>query len=171
MWDGKVALALLDMTDKSPVKISLRDPLSEVTRKERRALLGVSVLSLFISKAGMMPSEITALGVKLGQTDQHAFLNGMSLVVGYFLVAFILYGLSDFIAWKISFNESCKEVYRQTFGSKLHPNSAHDIYKDWVPLWPNHLAPSLSVVRILFEFLLPVAVGGYTILSLVSSIK
>src|SRR5436305_2954409 len=67
---------------------TLRDPLSEVTRKERRTLLGVAALGIVVAKAGIVPSRISALGVEFGKTDQATLLRMLALIIGYFLLAF-----------------------------------------------------------------------------------
>jgi len=45
------------------------DPLSEVTRRERRALLGVSALSIAMSITHLIPTKISALGVEFPPTE------------------------------------------------------------------------------------------------------
>ena len=165
------------MAIDSPLQVILRDPLSEVTRGERRMLLGISVLSLFVAKTGLIPSKISALGVDLERADQRAFLVVMALVVAYFVVAFVLYGLTDFLAWRLSYNEGSKVAYQEIFDRMHRPessssNNPSSYYPDdWIPRWPNHLATPISFARALFEFFLPVLVGGYAIYALVSAIK
>lgn len=139
-------------------------------------LLGISVLSLFIAKTGLIPSKISALGVDLERADQRAFLVVMTLVVAYFVVAFILYGLTDFLAWRLSYNEGSKVAYQELF-ARMHSressgsNEPASYYpRDWIPLWPNHLAVPISFARAMFEFVLPILIGAYAIYALVSAI-
>jgi hypothetical protein len=42
-----------------PPEVRVRDPLSEVTRKERRILLGTSALGIIVAKVGLVPTKIT----------------------------------------------------------------------------------------------------------------
>jgi len=161
------------MSDPSTVEVALRDPLSEVTRKERRALLGVSVLSLLVAKSGLVPEKVSALGIELTRVDQKAFLGIVILVVSYFVVAFVIYGLTDFLAWRVSYNEGAKAAYQAIYDrfdrkvrgveeeSSLRPPRA------WVSILPKRLAIPVSLVRTGFGFVLPVAVGGYVIYALV----
>lgn len=60
--------------------VPLSDPLSEVTRKERKFLLGVSMIGLFVSYSGIVPTKIAALGIELSTTDQKSFLILLALV-------------------------------------------------------------------------------------------
>ncbi len=76
------------------------DPLSEVTRKERRALLGVSALSIAMSITHLIPTKISALGVEFPPTEQGLFLLAITGVVIFYLLAFIVYAWTDYINWK-----------------------------------------------------------------------
>ena len=142
------------MSSESPLDISLRDPLSEVTRKERKMLLGISVLSIFITKTGLIPSKISAFGIDFEKTDQQAFQIVMAFVVVYFLVAFFLYGLSDFLAWRISFNQGAKIKYQEFFakmkrGKSSEADGEHKYPSEWIPKWSTYLAFPVSCLRAL----------------------
>lgn len=159
---------------ETALQVSLKDPLSEITRKERRMLLSISVLSAFIAKSGLVPTKIQALGIELEQGDQRAFLIVMMLVVLYFLVAFILYGVTDFLSWRLSYNEMAKASYRQFLDqmdrlSSRESNPYEEIIKSWRSTWPNRLAGPASFMRAAFEFLLPFIIGGYAIYALYSA--
>jgi hypothetical protein len=97
----------------SPADIRLRDPLSEVTRKERRLLLGISALGIVIVKSGLVPSKVEALGIQFTQTNQQALILALGAVIGYFLVAFVLYAASDLTAWRTAFHSLALDRYWQ----------------------------------------------------------
>jgi hypothetical protein len=77
----------------------LKDPLSDVTRKERIYLLATSTLGIVIVKTGLVPSRISALGIQFEETNQKTLLLMLGIVVAYFFVAFIIYAVADFFAW------------------------------------------------------------------------
>lgn len=77
----------------------LKDPLSDVTRKERIYLLATSTLGIAIVTTGLVPSRISALGIQFEETNQRTLLLMIGIVVAYFLVAFIIYAVADFFAW------------------------------------------------------------------------
>ena len=79
-------------------EIALSDPLKEETRKARLYLLGLSTVGIAIVKTGLVPREITTLGIKFGEADPQVLLDILALVILYFLVAFAVYGVSDFLA-------------------------------------------------------------------------
>lgn len=87
----------------------LRDPLSEVTRKERLYLLAISTIGITIEYTGLIPSEITTFGIRFGEADQNYLLIILALVITYFLVAFTLYAASDFLAWRLTFQTMIRE--------------------------------------------------------------
>src|SRR6266851_5310284 len=94
---------------RNPGEILIVDPLSEVTRKERRNLLIFSVLSYAIFKTGLIPTKITALGVEFSSTDQTALLRVLAGLVAYFLLTFVVYGGSDYLRRQLA-------VYAATSG-------------------------------------------------------
>ena len=94
------------MSRDSVIQTRLRDPLSEVTRKERRNLLAVSVIGIVIDKIGLVPTKITALGIEFSQSDKSGLLAVLAVIIFYFLLAFLIYCISDLAAWAAAERES-----------------------------------------------------------------
>jgi hypothetical protein len=69
--------------DPTPTEY-LVDPLTEITRKERRALVAASAAGILVASAGIVPSEIAALGIKFDPPAQDAFLLLLIGVIVYF---------------------------------------------------------------------------------------
>jgi hypothetical protein len=80
----------------------LQDPLREITRKERRTLMGVGSAGIIVVLTGLRPSGISAFGITF-DTNQYNWLLFMwgGLVI-YFLVAFLIYAASDLIGWRFA---------------------------------------------------------------------
>ena len=78
------------------------DPLSEVTRRERRSLLGLSMLGLALVWVPLVPTKFAAFGIEFAEVNRKAFVLLYALLVLYYLVAFLVYALSDFVAWRRS---------------------------------------------------------------------
>jgi hypothetical protein len=170
------------------IEIQLKDPLSQVTRNERRSLLGVSAIGIMIVKTGLIPSRISALGIEFSQTDQHSLLMAIAGVVLYFLLAFAIYSWSDLLAWKIAYydmmvlddiesrkNSSDEPKREETISWRKYKREIlhKPIIKDpevelavALPFWYG-LHGKVSVLRAIFEFLLPIAIGVYAIVLLV----
>lgn len=153
------------------MSISLTDPLSEVTRKERRMLLGLSMLGIFFTYAGALPTKIAALGVELETTDQNAFLYLMSFGLFYFTVAFFIYAISDFIVWRNAVAEAYISSYEAYMNEReSYPTNQYDAELDTEKqvlykrnkIW-NTLTKPVSITRAAFDFLLPVLVGIFSI--------
>lgn len=162
----------------------LRDPLSEVTRKERVYLLGTSVVGIAILKTGLIPTKITALGIELERADREAFLALLGWVVFYFLAAFIVYAFSDFLAWweeyrlalaEIDFGakdtELLREERRRVEGRsddyseariqrlREERQRAAESVRRLGRTWRTGVL--VATIRALLEYLLPVLVGAY----------
>jgi hypothetical protein len=98
------------MTDQ-PDDPRFRDPLSEVTRKERKFLLGVSVATIVLTSLHEKITKIPAIETEaLSVGSQRAILIALALVVGYALVAFAIYAWTDFVAWRQSIARSDIEI-------------------------------------------------------------
>ncbi len=160
---------------KTPDHVRLRDPLSEVTRRERRSLLGVAVLGVAITKAGLLPAEISSLGVKLGPSSQSALLVLIGLVCTYYLAAFLVYATADYIAWKVALRDSIYDVWSQPRESSAEPETEEDALREirrqesleefiqkrnaTIVIAEVLLLP-VSRIRAAFELVLPVVVGA-----------
>jgi len=163
--------------------IRLRDPLSKVTRSERRTLLGASAIGIVMKAAGLVPTRISALGIEFSQTDQRALLRAFAAIISYFLIAFLVYAASDFLAWRMSSQEAWMEQSARRRSSKgnLHDiveetesNSRwfHEFVDEWVFLLRNFwIASSLitSFARGILEFIVPLIVGICAIILLLSA--
>lgn len=95
------------------------DPLSEVTRKERRVLLGLSVLGLALVKVPLVPERFATLGIEFTRPNQSTFLTIYALVVFYFLVAFLIYAFTDYVAWRRERVRRDLEYTRQHVASQV----------------------------------------------------
>jgi len=161
--------------------IRLRDPLSTETRTERRTLLGASAIGIVIVKTGLIPSKISALGIEFTQTDQRSLLLAIAAIVSYFLVAFLIYATSDFLAWRSLYQEAhtqksldAKKRYEQGMRMDIVDQDReltieeHDIQKFFKS---RHvilrLSSPMSLIRAMFEFVVPILVGVYSIILLV----
>jgi hypothetical protein len=124
------------------------DPLSDVTRKERRLLLAVSILAIGIVKTGLLPEKVSALGIEFSHADQKSLLGIFTIIIGYFLAAFVVYAAADGVAWTTShYFPKVEELHKK--------------FKGVVPGVPGSSLSgvALLLIRAAFEFLLPILVG------------
>lgn len=163
---------LLEERTKRDLRL-LQDPLSDPSRRERKALLGASLLALAMTKAGLIPTEISAFGIKTSALDQSALFLLIALVTAYFLVAFVIYAGSDFIAWRIQLAQDrvCIEEERahlQQLVDRGHEpeNESESLEEAWRirNSWsPRALA--VGYFRGLLEFGIPVLAGTAALVS------
>jgi len=110
--------------------MKINDPLSEVTRKERRALLGVSALGMAMSATGLIPTKISALGIEFPPAEQASFVWAIMGVILFYLIAFMVYAWSDYITWKIELQEWVIEQYPPFFGNQDEEEMKSQYYED-----------------------------------------
>ena len=173
---------------KKSAAILVSDCLGEVTRKERRSLLGISMLSIAMTHAKLVPTKISALGVDFDQANQERFLLIIALVVGYYLLAFLIYGLADFSVWQLRFSEVAikdtgdhKQLLIDSSKADLYEQEPDEEEKTHLSIsesksinsrlfklsrsssrWID-FAPVISILRVLFDFVLPILVAPYAI--------
>lgn len=174
----------------------LRDPLSDVTRKERAYLLGLSAAGIVIVFTGLVPERITALGIQFAETDQRTLLRLLAAVIAYFLIAFVIYAASDYVSWHRHLREKLVHYEMEYLRSKrtyLQAKLAAPSDTPREPLLPSKRAiqeqledlekhehehqmwlirghkfsGSLSTLRLGFEYGLPILVAIYSIYLLV----
>jgi hypothetical protein len=162
-------------------EIRLKDPLSDVTRKERRALLGAGAIGLVMVKAGLVLSKISALGIDLSPTDQKTLLRATAFVVGYFAISFLIYAASDFLAWRHAIRSAVREVVQKRYeqrSTRIQEREKHEIEQQvaealqhrlgrWFDYWRFGVRP-VSFARAVFEFVLPVLLGAYSMYCLLA---
>ena len=165
------------MSAKDHTSIILKDPLSDLSRKERRSLLATAAVGLVIVEADVLPSKISALGIEFDSTNQAVLLIAIACVIGYFLSAFAIYAWSDFLAWRLSITESALEAIRDFSRPRVNdlvhadravvPRSEKEskVLEDqfvehigYLGRW-NRLSKPTAIVRGCFEFLLPIVFG------------
>lgn len=152
------------MEEKTPDQVRLQDPLSDITRKERRSLLGISILSIAMVKTKLIPTKISALGIEFTGANQKTLLFLVMLIVFYYLCAFTFYGLSDFLAWRIDIFEALKKAYKNAQMMEEREFEIHrKIVSDPRTAFNLKFSSLASILRALFEFLLPLIVGIYSI--------
>lgn len=170
-WEG--------FMENSTQDILLDDPLSGETRAKRKFLLVTSMVGIAMVKANIVPKKINALGVELEPSSQGALLYLVSFVIVYFLFAFAVYGLTDFIGWRKR-SSLFYEDNTKNFFNRMNPRN-RDIEEDYdssfatfikdaenrVRFWKK-LSPIASMIRGVFDFLLPIIVSAYAVYILVS---
>jgi hypothetical protein len=79
----------------SAAEPSTTDPLSEVTRRDRKALLAACIVGLAISAGGLVPERIETFGITVSAQQEDSLLYLLAGVICYFLLAFGVYAWAD----------------------------------------------------------------------------
>ena len=154
------------MADRDKVHISDGpSPIGELARKQRRWLLGSSMLAVTVC-LGFRPSEIDILGVTIKDLSPGALpLMGL-IVVGYFLVAFSVYSFHDLTSARMNAWWSFRDQVIKDGGQDVDEADKHEekvvdalthYRKRWEPIFRRHSRARSA--RVVFDVGLPVAVG------------
>jgi hypothetical protein len=139
---------------------TVRDPLSDVTRKERRALLGISALGAVMVKANILPQKISALGIDFGEINKTVLLRSIALLATFFLVAFFVYAVSDFLAWRIAIQTSLLESSKKA--KEKQDDLSNSVYTHRL-VRLGSISKRISFLRAILEFVFPICFAIYAI--------
>jgi len=166
-------------TEEPPWQKLLGDPLKEITRKERRALLGVSVVAFLVARTGVLPRKIESIGVEFLSDNRPTVLLTLAAVVAYFLVVFAVYAASDLIVWQrsyfalqdlLKFEEAERQHLAEETGAKNIVIGTFAALPKWLRNWQATLYKSvlpMSMTRAAVEFVLPAGVGVFALVSVI----
>lgn len=128
-------------------------------------MLGIATVGIIVAKTGFVPSKISALGIDFSFTDQKMLYRALAGVIGYFVVAFILYAASDFVAWRVAWMNAMRAATRARHerkasesASELHHAVEQELSAQFRNV-PYALSSSVSSLRALFDFAVPVIIG------------
>jgi hypothetical protein len=167
------------MADESLWQRLLGDPLRDITRKERRALLGVSVAAILVAETGIIPRKIEAVGIEFLSDNRPTILLLLAFVVLYFFIAFVIYAASDLIVWQrsyfevkdhLEFKAAERHYLAEESGAKNVVIGIEALPPKWLTTWHIALSRSIlptSVLRAIVEFLLPCGVAAFAFVSVI----
>lgn len=89
----------------------------------------------------------------------------LTAIIVYFLAAFIIYGLSDFLVWRHKYQDYLENVEHHSRDWSLEDQAQYDELRQSVPsvAWVYRVSKPIAWLRIFFEFVLPVFVGLYAV--------
>ena len=151
------------------LEVLTKDPLSDLARKKRQFLLGISILGILIVWAGLVPRELPFFGLKLSSEDQEG-LRWLVLVINvYYLVVFCIYCIIDLfklVHEYFSVEDTVNDRAGQNVTNERSRIGTVEIggreFSILRVIWNVHS------LRILIESLLPVLLGLFSVISLLS---
>ena len=163
--------------------------LRDVTRGERKVFVAASAIGIGMVEMGVIPTRIAALGIEFSPPEQRAILFAAMAATIYFLVGFIVYAADDFVFWKLRGFRSYRQrltnrimrdqLVRSGSGTNVSLEATLDsrVLQAQAEMradeemirhsYPWHRV-SLTVVwvRVIFEFVVPVALGVWAVVVL-----
>jgi hypothetical protein len=150
------------MADPDPTTF-LSDLLSDVARRERRNLLIASSVGVLMAHIGLLPTQISALGVVFSAPAQSSLLVLMAFVVTYFIAAFFIYGWADFLIWRKRRHDYLVSLEIAQMNWTIEDQHDRDQLNVPSISWWYQWAPRVAYLRAFFEFVLPLLVGLYVL--------
>lgn len=146
----------------------LRDPLSAISRLERRNLLIASTVGLFVGHVGMVPTQVSALGLTFNGPAQNAFTILFILIILYMMVAFFVYAVADFFVWRKCYLDYQVASEQENSGWTLQDqDEANELGRSIPPIyWYWKYAPLVAWFRVFFDFVLPFIIGSCAVIIL-----
>jgi hypothetical protein len=138
---------------------TFRDALSEETRKARTYLLGLSIAGVVMVRAGLLPSQITAIGITFEKTDRSLLLFLCGLVTAYFLISFLLYGIVDFAR---DFAASGLPTNLENFYRRYRFRSPRSPTEYGITMGKPITAMIVVYLILFLQYILPVLLGFYS---------
>lgn len=152
------------------------DPLTPTTRGERRLLLGISGAGIAIAKVPLIPTKIGFLGIEFQNSNQATFLTMFSALILFLAIAFVIYALTDFAAWRrmsaIRITEYARaSAIREADLTDAQRNAIHEKREslsriDYGGTRSWNFATVAAYLRVTFEFGVPVILAGYALFAL-----
>lgn len=159
------------MVEPSPVEY-LTDPLSDITRKERRNLLIASTIGVLVSKAGLIPSKLSTFGIEFSPPAQDTFVMIVAFTVLYFIGAFMIYGISDFLIWRKRYQDYLEGVEGKIESWSMEDQAAYDELHTRIPNigWLYRVSKLAAFARIAFEYAVPLLYGLFVVVTLITKV-
>ena len=85
--------------------ILVTDPLGELSRKERKTLLIVSLVAFAMTMAGLVPREFIFLGIRSEMVNVKAVFGLLGIVLLYCWISFMLHAIPEFMSWLSKYYE------------------------------------------------------------------
>jgi hypothetical protein len=129
------------------------------------------MFGIAIEKVGLVPVEITFLGITLRNEDQNALIIILAIVIAYFFVAFLIYGITDYMVLRKKHQEYLEAVDAHCENMTEEDQFHYDEMQARIGgiSWIYQCSTHVMYVRAVFEYLLPILVGIYAVVSLLFS--
>lgn len=143
------------------------DPFGELSRKDRTMLLLISIVTIAISRAGLVPTKIVGFGIEFANIDRSAILWLLAASVLYFMITFLSHALPEFTSWTARYRwyswrmaNAEEPTYEE---AKDYPYSKH-ANEDFKQLWKRYRRAQWSfmkvtLIKIGLDLSAPIVVG------------
>lgn len=148
------------MSDPNPSAF-LADALSETTRKEKRNLLVASAIGTMVATTGLVPTQLSTLGIQFSAPEQRAFITLLLTAVIYFTLVFGAYSLADFFVWRKKYQDYLIALAVQAQNwSQVDQLIYEELHENIPPaVWLYSRSKFAAFFRTGVDFVLPILIG------------
>lgn len=159
------------MEKLSIISERLKQPLSETSRASKKNLLLIGFISLLVTKLGLMPTQISMLGVTLEQANQTAILLLLIGATIYFLAVFLVTIASDLIAWHLLFAEEHGNMLMNLKDFDISDISRDSVLEQMrLETKLENRSKTVFIVRLVTDLILPIVFSLYGLVSVIDVI-
>jgi hypothetical protein len=145
----------------------LEDPLSKLTRSERRNALIAAAISAVVIHVGVLPTKVTMLGIEFTTPQQNALLVILLVANLYFLLSFLVSAIPDVVRWRKEFQDHQESTERKSHEWSHSDQERYDYERLTMNLpdtqWFYKYSPFVSKARVSFDMWAPVLASVYAI--------
>lgn len=130
-------------------------------------LLFARIVTIAISRAGLVPSKIVGFGIEFANIDRSAILWLLASSVVYFVITFLSHALPEFISWMIRYRKywwveaNVEEDPDESWENYPYSKNATDDFKK---IWHSYEDAQsnfkrISLIKIWLDLGIPIIVG------------
>ena len=138
-------------------EIRLSGPLQTDSKKYRRNLLATTIATIAVVDLGLVPQKLSILDIDFSKTEQETLLFILGALIAYFMAAFLIYAVPDFVGWRGRIRWTEHELYERVVENVRNQKKAELDY--WKAAWGNESTQAaikvLSDLKAIFDFLIP----------------
>jgi hypothetical protein len=158
------------MTNIDPTSARVADPLSEVTRANRKWLLFSSLLGVLFVQAGLVPTRLSLLGTEFKQWEDKNLILVLICVSAFYLVSFVVAAVSDYFSLRMKIftadtddDATYELLLQREADDELTEQDKILLFRLRTHAWIFNTSNWVSKLRLIVEFILPTIFSIYSI--------
>ena len=159
------------MIDIDPTSARASDPLSEVTRSNRKWLLFSSLIGVLFVQVGLVPEKLSILGTEFRNWEDKSLIVVVMCVNGFYLASFVVSAVSDYFALSMKIfgadmidDALYEQLLQREADDELTEQDKILMYRLRTHSWVFGASNWVLGIRLVIEFILPILFSVYSII-------